>query len=129
MTGFFIADPIDEQADIAVACARDNAAMERECDCRVDGEPCSRGVPMAGRRITLRVLPPAPLGDFTLVPATLSGRPESDLARTMAAALAEGEAPTAAEALKRLRQAFPRAPLSARLAGLAAIMGRMRPPV
>jgi len=84
---------------------------------------------MAARRITLRVLPPAPIGDVTLVPATLSGRPEADLARAMAAAFAEHEAPTAAEALKRLRHAFPLAPLSARLAALAAIMGRMRPPV
>lgn len=84
---------------------------------------------MASLRITLRIEPPSPLGDFTLVPAALSGRPEAEMARAMAAAFAEDGAPTAAEALKRLRQAFPLAPLSARLAALAAIMERVRPPV
>ena len=48
-----------------------------------------------------------PYGDVALVPAPLSGRPEADLARAMAAALADVEAPTAAEVFNRLRQAFP----------------------
>ena len=84
---------------------------------------------MADRRITFRIEPPSPLGDFVLVPAALSGRPEADMARALAAAFAEDDAPTAAEALKRLRQAFPLAPLSARLAALAAIMDRVRAPL
>ena len=60
-----------------------------------------------------------------LVPATLSGRPEADMARAMAAAFAEVEAPTAAEVLNRLRMVFPLAPLSARLAALAVTMDRL----
>jgi hypothetical protein len=81
-----------------------------------------------GRRITLRVQPPVPFGDVTMVPALLSGRPEADLARAMAAALADVEAPTAAEVFQRLRQAFPLAPLSARVAALATLMDRLRRP-
>ena len=63
------------------------------------------------RRVTLRVQPPMPFGDVTIMPAPLSGRPEADMARAMAAALADVEAPTAAEVYNRLRQAFPTAPL------------------
>ena len=59
------------------------------------------------RRVTLRVQPPMPFGDVTIMPAPLSGRPEADMARAMAAALADVEAPTAAEVYNRLRQAFP----------------------
>ena len=81
---------------------------------------------MAARRITLRVQPPVPFGDVTMVPATLSGRPEADMARAMAAALADVEAPTAADAYNRLRQSFPFAPLSARVAALGVIMERLR---
>ena len=81
---------------------------------------------MAARRITLRVQPPVAFGDVTMVPATLSGRPEADLARAMAAALADIEAPTAADAYNRLRQSFPFAPLSARIAALGVIMERLR---
>jgi hypothetical protein len=84
---------------------------------------------MSARRVTLRVQPPVPLGDVTMVPALLSGRPEADLARAMAAALADVEAPTAAEVYHRLRQAFPLAPLSARVAALATLMDRIRRPV
>ncbi len=82
----------------------------------------------AARRVTLRVQPPMPYGEVALVPAILSGRPEADLARAMADALADVEAPTAAEVYKRLRQAFPMAPLSARVAALATLMDRMRRP-
>ena len=81
---------------------------------------------MGARGVTLRVQPPIPFGDVTLVPASLSGRPEADMARAMAAALAEVEAPTAAEMYSRLRQSFPLAPLSARVAALGVIMERLR---
>jgi hypothetical protein len=81
---------------------------------------------MRARRVTLRVQPPIPYGDVTMVPATLSGRPEADLARAMAAAFADIEAPSAAEILGRLRQSFPLAPLSARVAAIGVIMERLR---
>jgi hypothetical protein len=83
---------------------------------------------MSVRHVTLRVQPPVPFGDVALVPALLSGRPEADMARAMAAALADIEAPTAADVYKRLRQAFPLAPLSARVAALSALMDRIRRP-
>ena len=78
------------------------------------------------RSVTLRVQPPVPLGDVTVLPAASTGRPDADMARAMAAALADFEAPTAADALKRLRRAFPHSPLSARVAALGVIMERMR---
>ena len=81
---------------------------------------------MAARRITLRVQPPVPFGEFTMVPALLSGRPEAEMARAMAAALSDIEAPTAADVYNRLRQAFPMAPLTARVAALGVIMDRLR---
>jgi hypothetical protein len=81
---------------------------------------------MAARHITLRVQPPIPFGDVTVVPALLSGRPEAEMARAMAAALADIEAPTAADVYRRVRQAFPMAPLTARLAALSTIMDRLR---
>ena len=81
---------------------------------------------MAARRITLRVQPPMPFGDVTMVPATLSGRPVADMARAMTAAFADTEAPTAADVYNRLRQAFPMAPLTARVAALGVIMDRLR---
>jgi hypothetical protein len=78
------------------------------------------------RRITLRVQPTIPFGDVTLVPAPISGRPEADMARAMAAALADIEAPSARDVYNRLRQAFPLAPLTARVAALGVIMDRLR---
>ena len=81
---------------------------------------------MGARRVTLRVQPPIPFGDVTMVPAALSGRPEADMARAMAAALADVEAPTAADVDNRLRQSFPLAPLGARVAALGVIMERLR---
>jgi len=57
-----------------------------------------------------------------MVPAALTGRAEADMARAMAAALAEFDAPSAADVLSRLRRAFPLAPLSARLAALGLMM-------
>ena len=81
---------------------------------------------MRAHRITLRVQPPVPYGDVTMMPATLSGWPEADMARAMAAAFADIEAPSAAEILGRLRQSFPLAPLSARVAAIGVIMERLR---
>jgi hypothetical protein len=81
---------------------------------------------MAARRITLRVQPPIPFGEFTRVPAPLSGRPEAEMARAMAAALSDIEAPTAADVYNRLRQAFPMALLRARVAALGVLMDRLR---
>jgi hypothetical protein len=80
----------------------------------------------AARRITLRVQPTIPFGDVTLVPAPISGRPEAEMARAMAAALADIEAPSARDVYNRLRQAFPLAPLTARVAALGVIMDRLR---
>jgi hypothetical protein len=83
---------------------------------------------MGGRHVTLRIQSPVPFGDVTMVPAPLSGRPEAEMARAMAAALADIEAPTAADVYNRLRQAFPLAPLTARVGALAALMDRLRRP-
>ncbi len=81
---------------------------------------------MGARRITLRVKSPIPFGEVTMVPASLSGRPETAMARAMAAALADVEAPSAADIFNRLRQSFPLAPLSTRVAALGEIMERLR---
>ena len=80
---------------------------------------------MGARRI-IRIQPPIPLGDVTMVPALLSGRAEADLARAMVATLSEFELPSAADVLGQLRRAFPLAPLGARLAALADVMERRR---
>jgi hypothetical protein len=77
-----------------------------------------------GARLVIRVQPPVPLGDVTMVPAALLERPEADMARAMAAALADFEVPSAADVLSRLRQAFPLAPLRARVAALGLLMDR-----
>ena len=42
---------------------------------------------MAARRVTLRIQSPMPFGEVTMVPAPISGRPEAEMARAMAAAL------------------------------------------
>ena len=83
---------------------------------------------MSARRVILRVQPPSPLGAVTMVPAALVDRPEADLARAMAAALADMETPSAADVHNRLRQSFPLAPLSARVAALGVVMDRLRRP-
>jgi hypothetical protein len=82
----------------------------------------------AAHRITLRVKPPLPLGDVTMVPPALSSRSEAEMARAMAAALADEESVTAADVYRRVRQAFPFAPLSARVGALAMLMDRIRRP-
>ena len=79
-------------------------------------------------RITLRVKPPVPLGEVAVVPAPLSGRPEAEMARAMAAALADDESATAADLHSRVQLAFPFAPLSARLGALAVLMDKIRRP-
>jgi hypothetical protein len=83
---------------------------------------------MTARRVTLRIQSPIPLGEVTMVPAPISGRPEAEMARAMAAALADVEAPTADDVYNRLRQTFPLAPLSARVGALAALMDKLRRP-
>jgi hypothetical protein len=83
---------------------------------------------MGARRVTLRVQSPIPFGEVTMVPATISGRPEAEMARAMAAALADIEAPTAADVYNRLRQAFPLAPLNVRVGALSALMDKLRRP-
>ena len=80
---------------------------------------------MSARRV-IRVHPPIPLGEVTMVPPALSGRAEADMARAMAAALDDFEMPSASDVLGRLRQAFPLAPLAARLAALGILMERTR---
>jgi hypothetical protein len=80
----------------------------------------------SARPITLRVQPPMPLGEVIVVPETLSGRAEADLAHAMAVAVSDVEMPTAADVFNRLRQSFPLAPLSARVAALDVIMRRLR---
>ena len=79
-----------------------------------------------GARHVIFVQPPIPLGDVTLVPQPLSGRAESDMARAMAAALSEFELPSATDVLSKLRQTFPLAPLTARMAALGLMMERSR---
>ena len=80
------------------------------------------------RRVTLRVQPPIPFGDVTIMPSPLSGRPEAEMARAMAEALGDVDAPTATEVYGQLRQAFPFAPLAARVGALATLMDRLRRP-
>lgn len=80
---------------------------------------------MSARRV-IRVQSPVPLGEVTMVPPALSGRPEAEMARAMAAALGEVEAPSATDVLRRLGQAFPLAPRVARLGALGILMERGR---
>lgn len=82
---------------------------------------------MVARRV-VRVQPRVSLGDLTTVPAEFPARAEADMARAMAAALADFEMPSAADVLSRLRQAFPLAPANARIAALGIIMEHGRRP-
>lgn len=88
---------------------------------------------MPARRVTLRIQPPNPFGEVTMVPATLSGRSETDAARAMAQAFADQafadtDALSAADIIQRLRHSFPRAPFSERVATLSVIVDRLRHP-
>ena len=73
----------------------------------------------SGLRIMLRVKQPVPLGEVAVVPAPLNGRSEAEMARAMAAALADDELTSATDVYSRVQQAFPFAPLSTRLGALA----------
>jgi hypothetical protein len=99
--------------------------LARVCGVRDRTNDCSEQA--MARRIALRVQPPVPLGEVIMVPSALSGRSEAEMARAMAAALADLEdAPTVAEVYRRVCQAFPMAPLTARVAALGALMDRLR---
>jgi hypothetical protein len=100
--------------------------MELKSACRVAYPLRSELELRMGAHLVIRVQPPVPLGDVTMVPAALLERPEADMARAMADALAEFEVPSAADVLSRLRQAFPLAPLMARVAALSLLMERDR---
>ena len=65
-----------------------------------------------------------PFGEVTLVPAALTGRSESHLARAMTEALVDSNPSTASQALKYLRAMFPDSPLTIRVAALNALMRR-----
>jgi hypothetical protein len=63
----------------------------------------------------IRIQPPVPLGEVTMVPAALYGRGVSETARAMEAALSEiAEMPSAADFLARLRGTFGWTPWSSR---------------
>jgi hypothetical protein len=102
---------------------KDRARVKRGT--RIPEETFAMG---SARRITLRVKPPVPLGEVAVVPAPLSGRSEAEMARAMAAALADDESATAADLYSRVQQAFPFAPLSVRLGALAVLMDKIRRP-
>jgi hypothetical protein len=73
---------------------------------------------------TIRVYEPIPLGDVSLAPRELTGVSQAELARSMAAYLMASAPDSDAQALSSLRRAFPRAPLTARVAALAALIRR-----
>jgi len=73
---------------------------------------------------TIRIVEPDPFGDVTLAPAAITGRSESELARSMADALLSAAPSTGTEALNILRRLFPDSPLTLRVAALDAMMRR-----
>jgi len=75
-----------------------------------------------GAPSTILINEPSPLGDVSLAPRELTGLSQAELARSMAACLAASAPDSDAEALGTLRRAFPRAPLAARVAALAALI-------
>ncbi len=79
---------------------------------------------MFASRAAIRISDPLPLGDMTLVPAAITGRSESQLAREMVEALVDTQTGTASQVLKQLRAMFPDQPLTARVAALNALMRR-----
>jgi hypothetical protein len=72
----------------------------------------------------IRVNDPVPFGDVALAPRELTGVSEAQLARSMAEHLLASAPGTEAQALSVLRQSFPHAPLTARVAALAALLRR-----
>jgi hypothetical protein len=73
---------------------------------------------------TIRIFEPDPFGEVTLAPAAITGRPEAELARSMADALINAQPSTGTEALSLLRRLFPDSPLTVRVAALDALMRR-----
>jgi hypothetical protein len=73
---------------------------------------------------TIRIEEPDPFGEVTLAPAAVTGRSESELARSMADALLSAAPSTGTEALNILRRLFPHSPLTVRVAALDAVMRR-----
>ncbi|MFL4971053.1 MAG: transferase [Xanthobacteraceae bacterium] len=73
---------------------------------------------------TIRVYEPVALGDVSLAPRELTGVSQAELAQSMAAYLTASAPDSDAQALGSLRRAFPRAPLTARVAALAALIRR-----
>lgn len=72
----------------------------------------------------IRIAEPDPFGDVTLAPAAVTGRSESELARSMADALLSARPATGTEALNILRRLFPYSPLTVRVTALDAMMRR-----
>ncbi len=81
-------------------------------------------MPAPAMKSALRISDPDPFGDVTLAPAALTGRSESELARSMAKALLGASPSTGAEALNVLRRLFPHSPLTVRVAALDAMIRR-----
>ena len=81
-------------------------------------------MPPPSPEFALRISDPSPYGDVTIAPSAMTGRSEAQLARAMAEVLLETAPASGAEALRRLRDAFPSSPLTIRVAALAAIMRR-----
>jgi hypothetical protein len=75
-------------------------------------------------RNAIRIAEPDPYGEVTLAPAAMTGRSETQLARAMADALIEDRPASASHALQHLRDRFPDAPLTVRVAALNALMRR-----
>jgi len=125
-----VARPRIEAAMISVRKATrwmGTSAAHGELCARLPGLDClSEGFAMraatAPSTILVHELPP--LGDVSLAPRELTGLSQAELARSMAAYLATSAPDTDAEALGTLRRAFPRAPLAARVAALAARIRR-----
>jgi hypothetical protein len=73
---------------------------------------------------SIRVEDPVPFGDVVLAPRELTGVAPAQLAQAMTEHLLASAPASGAEALSALRQAFPHAPLTVRVAALAALMRR-----
>jgi hypothetical protein len=86
----------------------------------------SQGFPMRATTApsTIRIHEPVALGDVSLAPRELTGVSQAELARSMAAYLMASPPDADAQALGSLRRAFPRTPLTARVAALAALIRR-----
>ena len=75
-------------------------------------------------RHVMLALEPVAFGDVPLVPPRAADRSEPQTSRSMAGHLLASRPETAGDALKLLRNAFPHAPLAARVAALNKLMGR-----